>query len=653
MAKRIEQDQLFTALILSLLTLFFTATHLLERVDHIFYDVGQVFSAKNPPKDIVIIAIDEHSLDVVGKWPWRRSVHAQMLGILQAAKPKAVGVDIFFSETDENHPQDDVALTQAFAKLNNVVLPIIIDAPHQGARLTEIHNMQALSVVPVGRVNVPLDSDGIARGIYLWEAISPKSQTVMALPHFSSVVLRVANQLPSNMIVTPTLQSDYRTASHSQVVRQDERKIRFYGPPGHFQQVSYSDVLSGEVPASFFTDKIVLVGATAVGMGDLLATPMSGLSKPMSGVEFHANAIEAIKNQQLVSTAPLWVIALFSVVLSLIPLFWLPALSPLKSLLTITVYLVSVVLLTLLLPVMVKIWVPTSAALLSILLAYPIWSWRRLERAHAFLDNELRLLSEDLEQFGVNTPNVKTISVKSPRDVLYARIEQLKKMADLLRVFQKNRDETLSFISHDIRTPIATALMLLESSESFNDQNGVLKMLSRAKTLADTFLQTSKAESMKSSDFKVLELNGLLQETVDNLYYFAHQSGVRVRIEANDAEVWLKANFGLLQRAFENIISNAIKYSFPNTVIVVSLEKAHQSAKVSISNQGEGIPANKIPLLFEKFSRLENDSLATEGSGLGLYFVNLVIRKHHGEISVKSEPNNITCFTATLPLLDE
>lgn len=653
MTKRIEQDQLFTTLILSLLTLFFTATHLLERVDHIFYDVGQVFSAKNPPKDIVIIAIDEHSLDAIGKWPWRRTVHAQLLDILQEAKPKAVGVDIFFSEADEKNPQDDIALTQAFAKLKNVVLPIIIDAPYQGARLTEIRNMQALSALSVGRVNVPLDSDGIARGIYLWEAISPQGQPVTALPHLSSAVLGVAQQLPNSLVIIPTLQPENGAALHSQVVRRGEKKIRFYGPPGHFQQVSYRDVLSGEVPVNFFSNKIVLVGATAVGMGDVLATPMSGLSKSMSGVEFHANAIETIKNQQLVSIVPLWLSAIFCVALALIPLFWLPIFSPFKSLLTIALYFISVVLLTLLMPVWAKVWVPTSAALVSILLAYPVWSWRRLERAHAFLDNELRVLGEELEQFGVSVPTVKTLSEHSPRDVMYGRIQQIKEMADLLRVFQKNREETLSFISHDIRAPIATALMLLESKVDFKDENGVLKMLSRAKILADTFLQTSKAEAIKPTDLKVLELNGLLQEVVDNLYYFANEKHVKVEMAANETEVWLKANFGLLQRAFENILSNAIKYSFPNTVIMVRLEKDRQSAIVSISNHGAGIPVDEIPLLFEKFSRLENVSFAAEGSGLGLYFVHLVIRKHHGEISVQSELNKITCFTVTLPLLNE
>ncbi len=653
MAKRIGQDQLFTTLILSLLTLFFAATHLLERVDHIFYDVGQVLSAKNPPQDIVIIAIDERSLDTIGKWPWRRNVHAQLLETLQIAKPKAVGVDIFFSEADEKNPQDDIELTQAFAKLQNVVLPIIIDAPHQGARLTEIRNMQALSAVSVGRVNVPLDSDGIARGVYLWEAISIQGLPAVALPHFSSAVLSKAQQLPKNLAITPNLHPENAAVFGSQVLRQDEKKIRFYGSPGYFQHVSYSDVLSGEVPASFFAEKIVLIGATAVGMGDILATPMSGLSRPMSGVEFHANAIETIKNQQLVSIAPLWLSAIICVLLAVIPLVWLPNFSPLKSLLTITAYFISVVFLTILLPVLAKVWLPTSAALVSILLAYPVWSWRRLERAHAFLDNELRMLGEDLEQFGVNAPTVKTLPENSPRDVLHARIQQIKQMADLLRAFQKSRDETLSFISHDIRTPIATALMLLESKDGFKDESGVINMLNRAKILADTFLQTSKAEAMKSSDFKVLELNGLLQEAVDNLYYFAHEKRVKVEMDTNEAEVWLKANFGLLQRAFENVISNAIKYSFPNTVVIVRLEKDHQSAIVSITNHGAGIPADKISLLFEKFSRLENVSFVVEGSGLGLYFVKLVIRKHHGEISVKSELNKTTCFTITLPLLNE
>lgn len=646
MAKRIEQDQLFTALILSLLTLVFAASHLLERVDYIFYDVGQAFSAKNPPKEIVIIAIDERSLDAIGKWPWRRSVHAELLEILQNAKPNAVGMDIFFSEADEKNPQDDIALTNALTKLKNVVLPIIIESPYQGARLTEIRNFHALAHLPVGRVNVPLDSDGIARGIYLWEGISSQGQPAAALPHFAAAVLDEARQLPENLATAPSLLPKETAAPLSQVVRQDEKKIRFYGPPGHFQHVSYSDVLSGEVPASFFAEKIVLIGATAVGMGDVLFTPVSGHAKPMAGVEFHANAIETINNHQLVSIAPLWVSTLFCVILALVPLFWLPIFSPLKSLLTITVYFVVVVLLTLLLPVVVKVWIPTSAALFSILLAYPIWSWRRLERAYTFLNLELQLLSEDLKHLGSEIIEKK----KAYPDDLNQRISQVKRASELLRSLQKKRNETLSFISHDLRTPLATALMLLRGDDAASHKNKIVDMLARANQLADSFLKLSKAEAILPTQFKTLELNGLLQETADNLYEIARAKKMGIDLQIAEDALWVQGDFALLQRVFENLLNNAIQYGNENTRVVLSAAKNNQYAVVQIKNLGVGIAQDKIPHLFQKFTRLEESAKMTKGSGLGLYFVWLTSQKHGGSVEVESLPQQFTTFTVRLPL---
>ena len=646
MAKRLYQDQFFTALILFFFTIVLAISGALNRFDHVFYDASQYFSFKKPPQDIVIIAIDERSLDALGKWPWRRSIHAQLLQILKNADAKVIGLDIFFSEPDKNHPEDDQALAQVFAQTPNIVLPVVIDAPYQGARLVENRSLAALPKLSQGRVNVPLDSDGIARGIDLWEAISHENQPVSGLPHFAYAVLDAAKLLPQNFRQPPILQPEKNTAFHSQVLRAQTRKIRFYGPPGHFQSISYSDVLSEKVPASFFTDKIVLIGATAVGMGDVLATPVSGFSKPMPGVEFHANALETLRNAQLVRVAPLWLTCLFCVFLSLIPLLWLPKFQPFPSLMTIVGYFLLVVLVTMLLPIVAKMWVPTAPALLMILLAYPIWSWRRLERAHAFLNFELKYLSEDLKQFG----NAQTQKAQPKQDLLDDRIAQVKHASRLLRTLQKKRNDTLSFISHDLRTPLATALMLLRSDEFMQQKNKIIDTLARANQLTESFLQLSKAEVILPTQFKTLELNGLLQEVTDNLYEIARAKKIQIHLQVEEAPCWVHGDFALLQRVFENLLQNAIKFSDENTSVAVNIRQKNTWAKIQITDDGIGIAQEKIPHLFQKFTQLEESMQMAKGSGLGLYFVWLTLEKHGGSVSVESVPNVCTTFTVSLPL---
>jgi CHASE2 domain-containing sensor protein/nitrogen-specific signal transduction histidine kinase len=645
MRNSIYRDQLLTALILTLLTLVLSFSQILERFDPIFYDIGQTFSAKLPPEEIVIIAIDERSLDAIGKWPWRRNIHAQLLETLQNAKPKALGVDILFSEADIKFPEDDDVLRQALSNFPNLVLPTIIDAPYQGARLTQIHNIVPLSNLPTGRVNVPLDSDGIARGIYLWEALSTDGKAAAGLPHFSMAVLNAAQQLPEKLQQVPILKA-HRSTSISQIIRQDQKKIRFYGPPGHFKHFSYSDVLFGAVPPQNFADKIVLVGATAVGMGDVLATPVSGLSKPMPGVEFHANAIETMKNHALVDISPRWLSALICALLAVMPLLWLPRCSPAKSLMIIAVYFVFVVLLTLFMPIFAKIWLPTTAALLSILLAYPVWSWRRLERAHAFLNQALQQLSAELKHYGESLSQEKN----STPYHLDHQIAEVKRASQLLHNLQNKRNETLSFISHDLRTPLSTALMLLKNEALPEQKDKIIAMLARANHLADSFLQLSKAENILPTQFKPLQLNSLLQEVIDNLYEIAKAKKMKFDLRLTEAALWVNGDYALIQRVFENLLQNAVKYGGENSTIHVRLAHQHPYAEVQICNQGEGISPEKIPQLFQKFSQLHAAPQMSKGSGLGLYFVWLTLEKHGGNVQVTSEPDGLTTFTVHLPL---
>ena len=160
--------------------------------------------------------------------------------------------------------------------------------------------------------------------------------------------------------------------------------------------------MSGDYPAQFFKDKIVLLDVTAVGMGDVLSTPVSALSQPTPGVEFHANAIEAIRQSGLIVKIVSWLTCLFCALLEVLPLLWLPKLAPLKSLSATILYYFVVTLIAVAIPRLLNIWMPPTGALVAVLLAYPIWSWRKLDSAQIFLDIELKNEREDLSKMGIN-----------------------------------------------------------------------------------------------------------------------------------------------------------------------------------------------------------------------------------------------------------
>lgn len=644
MFRFLHQDQWFTASILVVGTLLLVFSSAMLRFDYVFYDIGQYFSPKTPPEDIVIIAIDEPSLAQLGKWPWTRETHAQLITQLQQSNTKAIGFDVLIAEPDMQHPMDDMALAKAIKEAGNVVLPVVIEAPYPGAPLKQ-NNPIALLVdqaASIGRVNVPLDGDGIARGFYRWQGLG--DQPVSSLtPHFAQSVLQVAKMLPNSQKQIPVAGTDWQSQYH---------KIHFYGESSSFQQVSYVDVWAGRVAKNFFDNKIVLVGATAIGMGDLIATPMSSFSSPMSGVEFNANVVAALRDGALTSDMPLWLSLLIAMVLVVLPVLWLPNQPPFQSFMMILAYVIVILACSMALPYLFNLWFKPSAVLLMVLLAYPIWSWRRLERAYAHLDVELQYLKADLLEFGLQADQVDAIN-KTPRlrdDLLQSRISQVRYASQLLRDLQHKKNESLAFISHDLRMPLATAMMMLNESDFVKKKSRIAAMLEQANQLAEDFLSISKAETFKVGDFKEVELRGLLQEAVDHIYQLAKEKQITVDLQLPEQAVWVSGNFSLLHRACVNVLNNAIKFSKQGGMVEVGMQNENAEAVIWVKDYGSGIPAEKLTQVFEKFKRLEGQPVM-QGAGLGLYFVDITLKKHAGSVTVESEEGHWSQFKFTIPSL--
>lgn len=634
-------DRIFTALMLALIAVVLAYSNVLIRFDNLHYDFGRYFAFKPAPADIVIVAIDEASLTSIGRWPWSRIVHADLVNKLKQAQAKVIGLDVIFSEPELNHPEADIALARAIKQAGNVVLPELLEVPFVGAPIKLSMPMISFAehTAALGSVHVPLEVDGIARGLYLWEGLGNAR-----MPHFSQTVLQAAKQLPDSMsLFSPNISATNKTA----LVALEARKVKFLGPPGHFKRISYINVLTGDYPAHFFKNKIVLVGATAAGMGDALPTPVSASSQPMPGVEYHANAIANMRNSELIINAPLWLNCLLNIILAVIPLLFLPNLSPLKSLLAIILYYFVITVFAVALPNFFNVWIPLSGALIATLLAYPIWSWRKLESAQSFLDVALQNLEAELSLLGADKVIPEYVD---DQDAMQSRISKVKLTSQYLRDFQQNRRDTLSFISHDIRAPLGAAIMLLNDEDSNKHLPRIARMLNKSLGMADDFLQSSRAEMADVAKFQDLDLVSLLQQAVDDVYAAARVKNIKFEISLVEAGLWLKGDSGLLQRAISNVLLNALKYSPENSTVKITLAEFSNEAVLKITDAGLGIAPEKIARLFKRFSRVEGVHQAPEGSGLGLYFVDVTIRKHQGSVSVESELGQGTTFIITLPI---
>ncbi|MFP5381556.1 MAG: CHASE2 domain-containing protein [Gammaproteobacteria bacterium] len=626
-------DRFSAALILLGVAVLVTGSGVLARVDNLLYDLGLRLQVRSPPADLVIVAIDEDSLSKLGRWPWSRRLHATLVDRLRADGAAVIGLDLVFAEPDTADQPADALLAEAVARAGNVALPVLLENSRLNGQVLETLPLPQLldGAAALGRVHVELDLDGIGRSIYLWEGVGAP-----VWPHFAQAVLDIAGQLPDGYARTAPAVAD---GTPFALVRQAPRRFAFLGPPGHVRTVSYAQVLTGEFAPGTFRDRIVLVGATAAGMGDLLPTPVSGQRQPMPGVEIHANALEAMRSGRLIREVPLpW--ALFAAALmALAPLAWLPRTSPLGGLVATTLWFFGVMMAAVVLPASARAWMPVAGALLAILLAYPVWSWRRLESAGRFLDHELKRLHQQLgSEQGVPLHGL-------PPDPFEARIRQVQAASHRLRHLQEERREMLAFISHDIRAPIAAALMRLDTLPEVAPR--LQEPLARALSLAEDFLRTARAEALDAARFEELDLVALAHQAADDAYAAARARPVRLLRRLPDEPVWVDGEFGLLHRAVLNLVLNAVRHAPPESAVEIALDSGDGWATLTVTDHGPGIEAAELGRLFQRFSRGAGES---GGTGLGLYFVRTVAEKHGGMASISSEPGVATSFRVRLPL---
>lgn len=360
------------AIVLLIVVALLSFSELLDRIDSVFYDKVSTIQQYAPSNHIVIVAIDEESLQVLGRWPWSRRIHADFINRV-AHNDNVIALDLLFTEPDENDPQADDLLEAAIANHGAVVLPVApifnvnLDALMLAEPLPRLRDHAVL-----GHVDIELDRDGIARRVFLGAGINT--------PQWPTFGLALANQ--ANRLVGVKHSAYFRDDdAHIKGgwVRSHEVLIPYIGPPGSFQQISYAQVLYDESVLASLRGKTIIVGMTAAGMGTRFATPVSQANRqPMSGVEWHANVFEMLQQDRAVFPVSNYVVSLLSVCWVLGILLGACLLRKEFTSLTLVVLLVCGIFIVWISLRWMHIWIPPSAALLGTMTIYPLWNWRRI-----------------------------------------------------------------------------------------------------------------------------------------------------------------------------------------------------------------------------------------------------------------------------------
>jgi adenylate cyclase len=286
---------------------------LLEMLEEKLYDLRFKIRGKvAPPPYVVIIAIDDKSLEKLGRWPWSRDKIARLTDILVRGEAKVIAFDILFAEAEEN----DAVFAKAIAKASNVLLPLVFRfdkeaplvqedflypsslsivknvsalntfSPYKAIGLSTCRRELSAAAIALGHINMIPDDDGTLR----WETMVIEYDLDI-YPSIDLQTARIYQGLGNEKMILNATESINLGGKIFTTDLWGRSPIYFYGPEQTFPYISVSDLMEGKISSNTLKGKIALVGVTALGIYDLRVTPFSA---NMPGVEKHANVITSL-----------------------------------------------------------------------------------------------------------------------------------------------------------------------------------------------------------------------------------------------------------------------------------------------------------------------------------------------------------------------
>jgi signal transduction histidine kinase len=244
------------------------------------------------------------------------------------------------------------------------------------------------------------------------------------------------------------------------------------------------------------------------------------------------------------------------------------------------------------------------------------------------------------------------------KDGYVAILHDVTHFKDLERV----KNEFISTVSHDLKNPISVITGftdLLQRVGPLNQKqieytHRIQAAAENMEGLVRCLLQLTRQEIGTILKKEVVAVNELISEVTNEFQPQANIKEQTLLFELSKEEPSVNSDPFQLKQALRNLVGNAIKYTQTGGSISLSLATKQDVVEVNVKDTGCGIPANELPLIFNRFHRVGNEALkGEEGDGLGLAIAKSIIEQHGGKITVESELGKGSCFTFTLPRTQE
>ncbi|MES3018731.1 MAG: PAS domain-containing sensor histidine kinase [Bacteroidota bacterium] len=249
-------------------------------------------------------------------------------------------------------------------------------------------------------------------------------------------------------------------------------------------------------------------------------------------------------------------------------------------------------------------------------------------------------------------------AAKIARDIT-AQVEaqqEAKKLYEEIKSLNAKKDEFIGLASHELKTPLTSIFGYLQILERvITDEkpkmflSKTMQQVNKLSSLVNDLLDVSKIESGKlhlvKTLFEVAEVvNDAVQLIADT------NTSHKIKLQSEGTPVTIQGDAHRIEQVLINLMTNAIKYSPHGDAVDVIVEYSSDQVKIGIKDYGIGIPANKIPHVFTRFYRVEDDPNIS-GLGIGLYLSHQIVERHKGKIWVESKLGEGSTFWLTLPLV--
>ncbi|MGF1507815.1 MAG: sensor histidine kinase, partial [Anaerolineae bacterium] len=226
-----------------------------------------------------------------------------------------------------------------------------------------------------------------------------------------------------------------------------------------------------------------------------------------------------------------------------------------------------------------------------------------------------------------------------------------------VKQLEEERMRFVHALSHDLRGPLTSIrgyASLVEARGNLNENQleylqAIVRGTTRLSDMIGHLLDIAKLRDDPKENFGPFDLMEAIAMAAEDVKGAAEVRHITIQKKYTGQPYWINGDKRRLHRSVLNLIDNAIKYSPENTTVSVALSFSEEHVRISVKDQGYGIPEEDIPRLFNRFYRGSQETSKLTGAGLGLEMVRLTVQAHDGTIEIKSEVDKGTEFIIILP----